>query len=332
MISTIIPIYNEETLINELVRRCIASLEETSQEFEIIFVDDGSTDQSLNMLHQFHLKDKRIKIISLSRNFGHQAAYTAGIDYAAGDYTVLMDGDLQDPPELIPQMFRMLSDDRFDIVNGYRKSNAANKSRNVFTRIFHIIFGNVSDLKDMEHVGNFSMMNKAALDALRQFKERTRYLPGLRNFIGFRCTTINYQREERESGVSKMSMHKLISLALDAIFSFSKLPLKFCLYMGIIGIITSFLAGIYILLSKSLGLSPLGWSSTLTSIFFLGSIQLVFLGILGEYIFRIYRESQNRPIYLVREYFVNNEKRIKNIPKSPESDQGRTNHNDYAPL
>ncbi|WP_075590553.1 glycosyltransferase family 2 protein [Labilibacter marinus] len=302
MISLVIPIFNEESLIAELVERSIASLEKTHQDFEILFIDDGSTDNSMELLRQAQRADERIKIIALSRNFGHQAAYTAGIDYAQGDYLVLMDGDLQDPPELIPEMLDILSKDEFDVVNGYRKANTSTKSKNLFSKIFHKVFNRISDLDDVEHIGNFSMMNSSAIKALRSLKEKTRYLPGLRHFIGFRKTTLHYEREERESGNS-MSTRKLISLAFDAIFSFSKLPIKFCLFMGIIGICTSFLAGVYIILSKTLNLSPIGWSSTLTSIFFLGSIQLVFLGILGEYVFRIYRESQNRPIYFVREFY-----------------------------
>lgn len=304
MISLIVPIFNEEELILELVQRSVASLTATGQDFEILFIDDGSNDQSLEKLRELQQEEDRIKLLSLSRNFGHQAAYTAGIDYALGDYLVLMDGDLQDPPELIPKMYQMLADGKLDIINGHRKSNASSKSRNIGTKLFHFFFGKVSELKGVEHSGNFSMMNKAAMEALRQLKEKTRYLPGLRNFIGFRCGTLDYEREDREHGESKMSMKNLFALAFDAIFSFSKLPLKFCLFMGIIGVVSSFIAGIYILLSKSLGLSPLGWSSTLTSIYFLGSIQLVFLGILGEYIYRIYRESQNRPVYFVREFYT----------------------------
>ena len=305
MISVVIPIYNEESLINELVKRTVAALEQTNLDFELLFVDDGSTDNSMGLLLNLQKEDDRIKMISLSRNFGHQAAYTAGIDYAQGDYLVLMDGDLQDPPELIPEMYQMICNGDFDIVNGYRKANTANVSKNIGTKLFHKTFSKISALEDVEHVGNFSMMNREATNALRSLKEKTRYLPGLRHFIGFKNTTIEYEREQRESGDS-MSTRKLFSLAFDAIFSFSKLPIKFCLFMGILGIFTSFLAGIYILLSKTLGLSPLGWSSTLTSIFFLGSIQLMFLGILGEYVFRIYRESQNRPIYLVRKFYTKN--------------------------
>jgi len=302
MISVVIPIYNEESLIDELVSQTVSALEATCSDFELLFVNDGSKDNSMGMLLNHQKSDHRIKVINLSRNFGHQAAYTAGIDYMQGDYLVLMDGDLQDPPRLIPEMYQMLQSGEFDVVSGYRKANASNKSRNVATWLFHRLFSKVSELEDVEHIGNFSMMNKAAVDALKSLKEKTRYLPGLRHFIGFRTTTISYQRDQREVGDSKMSTWNLISLAFDAIFSFSKLPVRFCLIMGMLGIVVSFLAGIYILASKFLGLSPLGWSSTLTSIFFFGSIQLLFLGVLGEYVFRIYRETQNRPIYLVREF------------------------------
>lgn len=302
MISLVIPIYNEEALIDELVKRCLASLDKTNEPFEVIFVDDGSTDNSVGILYDYHVKDARIKLLVLSRNFGHQAAYTAGVDFATGDYLVLMDGDLQDPPELIPDMHQLLKNGEFDVVNGFRKSNANSQSRNLGAHLFHRIFSKVSKLKDVQNVGNFSMMNKDALSAFRQLKEKTRYLPGLRQFIGFRSVNVEYVRDDREQGKSKMGFKELIVLAFDAIFSFSKLPLKFCLFMGVVGVFTSFLAGIYILLSKTLGLSPLGWSSTLTSIFFLGSIQLVFLGILGEYVYRTYRESQNRPIYFVQKF------------------------------
>lgn len=256
MISVVIPIYNEESLLGELVKRTITALQHTGQDFELLFVDDGSTDNSMDLLLQLHTIDKRIKIMSLSRNFGHQAAYTAGIDYAQGEYLVLMDGDLQDPPELIPQMFTLLNSGSFDIVNGYRKANTSRFTRNIYTRIFHQLFKRLSAMEDIEHIGNFSMLNKAATHALRTLTEKSRYLPGLRHFIGFRKTSISYQREKRGSGCS-MSTRQLFTLACDAIFSFSKLPLKFCLIMGIIGIITSFLAGIYILLSKHWHSPPL---------------------------------------------------------------------------
>ena len=313
MISLIIPIYNEEILLDELAERSVNSLKSTGEDYEAIFVDDGSTDGSTAILFALQKNNSKIKILRLSRNFGHQAAYTAGIDHASGDYTVLMDGDLQDPPELIPEMHKMLTGGDLDIVNGYRKPGASDKRR-IFKRLFHRLFNNVSGLSNIQYTGNFSMMNRSAVEALKQLKEKTRYLPGLRNFIGFRSGVIEYERGERRRSRSRMSTRSLFKLAFDAIFSFSKVPIKFSLILGMIGIVVSFLAGIYILLSKFLDLSPLGWSSTLTSIFFLGSIQLVFLGILGEYVYRIYQESQNRPVYFVQGFYTGENKKTVDEP------------------
>lgn len=300
MISLIVPIYNEKSLIDELIKRSIAALESTDTDFELIMVDDGSYDGSLTQMVKWSNTDNRLKIIELSRNFGHQAAFTAGLELAKGDYVVMMDGDLQDPPELIPKIFQKIKTDNVDIVNAKRISRKESLNRRFSTRLFHFIFNKISGLGKMDNSGNFSMLNRNALKALLSLQERTRYLPGLRNFIGFKQATVEYNRDVRFAGDAKMNIKGLIRLAADAIFSFSKLPLKFCLYLGIIGICISMGAGIYILLSKFLGVAPLGWSSTMTSIFFLGSIQLTFLGVLGEYVFRIYRETQRRPNYFVR--------------------------------
>ena len=163
----------------------------------------------------------------------------------------------------------------------------------------------MSGLPDMENTGNFSMLNRAALEAMLQFTENTRYLPGLRSYIGFRQGFAEYKRDGRYQGKSKMKWSGLLSLSSDAIFSFSKLPVKICLYLGIIGIIVFFLAGIYTLVAKIAGFAIIGWSSNLLSIYFLGSIQLTFLGVLGEYVYRIYKESQHRPLYLVRKFHEN---------------------------
>ncbi|MCL3779656.1 glycosyltransferase [Prolixibacteraceae bacterium JC049] len=300
MISLVVPIYNEISLLDELVKRCVDALESTGSDFELILVDDGSYDGSLDRMIEWSVKDSRLVIVELSRNFGHQAAYTAGLEQAKGDYVAMMDGDLQDPPELIPEMFLKIKDDNVDVVNAQRTSRKESLKRQWVTRLFHSIFNSTSGLGKMENSGNFSMLNRSALKALLSLEERTRYLPGLRSFIGFKQVSVEYDRDARFAGEAKMNVRRLIRLAADAVFSFSKIPLKFCLYLGIIGICISMGAGIYILLSKALGIAPLGWSSTMTSIFFLGSIQLTFLGVLGEYVFRIYRETQQRPNYFIR--------------------------------
>jgi len=303
MLSLVIPIFNEEKLVDELVKRTIAAVESFVTDYEIIFVDDGSTDTSLAILLEWRKRDKKIKILSLSKNFGHQAAYTAGLEFSKGEFIGMMDGDLQDPPELLPEMFSKIKNGDFDIVSGKKTRRKGKKDRNLYAFLFHLLFKNAGEIKGMENAGNFSMMTREALNALLTMKEKVRYLPGLRTFIGYRQGYVEFVRDDRFKGDPKMSMRKLFTLAADAIFSFSKFPLRLCLILGTIGTIVFLLAGIYVIINKILGLAVIGWSSILLSIYFLGSIQLVFLGILGEYIYRNYKESQNRPIYFIRKFY-----------------------------
>lgn len=303
-ISVVIPIYNEFELLNELYQRTSDVLSNETDDFEIIFVDDGSDDGSLEKLIDFHNRDKRTKIISFSKNFGHPAAITAGLEHASGEFVAMMDGDLQDPPEVLNAMYQMLASGEYDIINGRRKSRGERKNRKVLFNLFHRCFRKISGMKEIDNSGNFSMLNRAAVEAFLSLKEKTRYLPGLRSFIGFRHGFVDYDRDERRAGKSKMGISSLMTLGADAIFSFSRIPLKICLILGLVGVIVFLLAGIYVLIAKIFGFAPLGWSSTLLSIYFLGSIQLTFMGVIGEYIFRIYKESQNRPIYIIRKKYT----------------------------
>jgi dolichol-phosphate mannosyltransferase len=303
MLSLVIPVFNEEKLIDELVIRTIAALDTFIAEYEVLFVDDGSTDDSLEKLLFLQTREKRIKILSLSKNFGHQAAFTAGLEHAKGDIVAMMDGDLQDPPELLSEMYRMITEERYDIVSGKKRGRKGRKDRNLYSFLFHFVFRHIGEIKDMENSGNYSMMRREAIDALLSMKEKVRYLPGLRTFIGFRQGYLEFVRDDRFEGKPKMSIRKLVILAADAIFSFSRVPIRFCLILGTIGTLIFLAAGIYVLIAKAYGFAVPGWSSTLLSIYFLGSIQLVFLGILGEYVYRSYKESQNRPVYFVRKYF-----------------------------
>lgn len=306
-ISLVIPVYNEEALIDELISRSHAALSQFSQRFEIVIVDDGSTDGSLQRLIGHQQNNKHLKIISLSRNFGHPAAFTAGLEYASGDFVAMMDGDLQDPPEWLESMYRELSGGNCDVVSGKRIARKGNKTRNLVTSLFHFLFKKVANLDDLENAGNFCMMNRQALTAFLSMSERIRYLPGLRSFIGFRQGFVEYVREERLMGSPKMSHVKLLYLAADAIFSFSRLPIRICLIMGLIGTLIFMTAGVYVLTAKLFGFAIMGWSSTVLSIYFLGSIQLIFLGVLGEYVYRIYKESQKRPLYFVKKIYETNE-------------------------
>lgn len=301
MISLVTPLFNEEKLIPQLIETLISCLKEITENFEIICVDDGSSDSTLNLLLKEKSKDERIKIIELSRNFGHQAAYTAGLNNAKGDYLIMIDGDLQDPPSLLKEMYQKLTSENLDIVYGKRSRRNENYTKKLSIRLFHLLFNKLSNISAPENVGNFSMMNRKALNAFLMMKEKNRYLPGLRYFIGFKHGYVEYNRPDREIGEAKMSFTKLIKLAFDAIFSFSKIPLKFSLIIGAIGVLFSFLGAGIVIYKKISGVAITGWTSMMLSLFFLGSVQLFFLGILGEYIYRIYTEVQNRPIYIIKQ-------------------------------
>ncbi len=303
MLSLVIPIFNEEKLIDELVKRTIAALDSFIKDYEVIFVDDGSTDESLHKILSWKQKNRKIKVLSLSKNFGHQAAYTAGLEHAKGDIVAMMDGDLQDPPELLSDMYRKIMEEDFDIVSGKKIGRKGNKGRILYSLLFHIFFKKIGEIKNMENSGNYSMLRREAVDALLMMKEKVRYLPGLRTFIGFKQGYVEFIREDRFKGNPKMSIRKLFILAADAIFSFSRFPIRLCLIMGTIGALVFLVAGIYVIIAKIYGFALIGWSSTLLSIYFLGSIQLVFMGILGEYVYRSYKETQNRPLYFVRKIY-----------------------------
>jgi dolichol-phosphate mannosyltransferase len=243
------------------------------------------------------------RLLSLSKNFGHQAAYTAGLEYAKGDIVAMMDGDLQDPPELLSQMYDKIIYEGFDIVSGKKKGRKGKSGRNFLFSMFHVLFRAVGEIKNMENSGNYSMMRREAVDALLSMKEKVRYLPGMRTFIGFRQAYVEFVRDDRFGGIPKMSTKKLFILAFDAIFSFSRFPIRLCLVLGTIGIIVFMSAGIYVLIAKTYGFAIPGWSSIILSIYFLGSVQLIFLGILGEYIYRSYKETQNRPVYFIKKFY-----------------------------
>jgi glycosyltransferase involved in cell wall biosynthesis len=302
MISLVIPVFNEEKLIDALFERVLNSMLSIGESFEVIFVDDGSNDGTLEKLKACNQKDKRFKILSLSRNFGHPAAFTAGLNYAKGELVAMMDGDLQDPPEILKEMYTQIRSGEVDIVYGKRIERKEKGMRAFSIRLFHRLFTRLSQLKNIRQVGNFSMMSRKALNAFLLMQEKNRYLPGLRSFIGFKQGYVEYSRPDRSQGEAKMSFTKLMALGFDAVFSFSNLPVKICLYSGLTGIILIFLAVIYILIGKITGIAPLGWSSLILSIYFIGSVQLLSIGILGEYVYRIYKESQNRPVFFVNHF------------------------------
>lgn len=303
MISVVIPLLNESNLISQLIEEVFKNLQLTGETFEVVCVDDGSTDITIQKLLEFKKKNSGLKVISLSRNFGLQAALTAGLDFVNGDYIVIMDGDFQDPPELIPVLFKKITEDKADIVTAVREQRNEKVSRKIFTSIFHQIFSQLSEEQQVAKAGNFCILNKKAHQAILKFSEKNRYIPGIRNFVGFKQEFIVFDRPDRLKGEAKMSRRKLFAMAADAIYSFSKWPIKACLYFGLFGIFIFLGAIVYTLVSKTMGFAPIGWSSMFLAISFFGSVQLTFLGLIGEYIYRIFKEVQNRPVYIVKEVY-----------------------------
>lgn len=302
-ISVVIPLFNEGKLVASLIEEVIKNLGTLSEDFELVCVDDGSTDATLQNLLNLKERFDSLKVISFSRNFGLQAALSAGLGYVSGDYILMMDGDFQDPPELIPILFHKIKETGADIVNAVREHRNEKFSRRVFTSVFHHIFSGFSEGNQIAESGNFCIMNKNAHAAILKFTERNRYLPGIRNFIGFKRESIEFNRPDRAEGKARMSRKKLFEMAADAIYSFSKWPIKACLYLGLFGILIFFGAIVYTLVSKFWGLAPIGWSSMFMAVSFFGSVQLTFLGIIGEYVYRIFKEVQNRPVYIIKDIY-----------------------------
>lgn len=303
MISVVIPLLNESNLISQLIEEILKNLQLTGEAFEIVCVDDGSTDSTVQKLMEIKTEKSGIKVISLSRNFGLQAALTAGLDFATGDYIIIMDGDFQDPPELIPVLYRKIIEDKADIVTAVREQRNEKPSRKIFTNIFHRVFSQISEEHQVAKAGNFCILNKKAHQSILKFSEKNRYIPGIRNYVGFKHEFIVFNRPDRLKGEAKMSRRKLFAMAADAIYSFSKWPIKACLYFGLFGIFIFLGAIVYTLVSKIMGFAPIGWSSMFLAISFFGSVQLTFLGLIGEYVYRIFKEVQNRPVYIIKDIY-----------------------------
>lgn len=310
-ISVVVPIYNEQENLPELRRRLVAALESTGRTWEWIAVNDGSRDASLAMLRQFHAQDPRIKVVSLSRNFGHQPAVTAGIHAATGRCVVLIDGDLQDPPEVIPQLVERWAGGRkadqspgADIVLAERTSRAERGARGLGFRLFYPLLRAVTDLPSAPDAGIFGLMDRRVVDEFNRLPERNRFIPGLRAWLGFTVASVPYDRQERAAGKPKQTLRRLLKYALDGMLSFSYKPLRAVTYMGFLVSISSFLLAVYYLIdfiAKSGATYGSGFTTTILCLLFLGGVQLICIGIVGEYVGRIYEEIKQRPLYVVSE-------------------------------
>ena len=301
MISIVIPLYNEQETIPELHRRLTDAMKNVNDSYEIIWINDNSKDDSLRVMKSFAEKDTHVKVIDFARNFGHQIAITAGIDSANGEAVILMDGDLQDPPELLPDMIAKWKTG-FEVVYTMKKSRKENIVKRFAFHSFYTVMKRFSSIAIPMEAGNFSLLDRKVISVLKAMPERNRYIAGMRAWAGFRQTGISFDREARFAGKPQMTIMRLINFALDGIFSFSNAPLRFATYIGFFIALFSFAGALYVLYEKLFtDKAILGWSSTIISILFTGGMILFTLGIIGEYIGRIYDEVKQRPLYIVRE-------------------------------
>lgn len=299
-LSIVVPVFNEELIIEELVRRMTAAAESITRHYEIIFVNDGSRDTSLQRLHEQCATNPKLHYISFSRNFGHQIAITAGMDYASGDAIVTIDGDLQDPPELIAAMYAQYQAG-FKVVYAKRLARKGETFFKRFTaRAFYRLMARLVSFEIPLDVGDFRLISRDVLEYLKEMKEYDKYLRGQIAWLGFKSTYVMFDRDERKFGTTNYPFKKMLRLAFNGITAFSDSPLKLATSMGFIVCGVSFLIGIYALWSYFMEHDTVpGWASTIISITFLGGVQLLSLGILGEYISRIINNVRQRPLYVV---------------------------------
>jgi polyisoprenyl-phosphate glycosyltransferase len=299
-LSIVIPVFNEAETIETLCSRVASALAHITDDYEVIFINDGSTDSSLQVLGSVAARDKRFRVLDLSRNFGHQTAITAGLQYASGEAVIIMDGDLQDPPELIPDLVKKWKGG-FEIVYAVRAKRKEGLLKRTLYKSFYLLLRKLAHIDIPLDSGDFGLIDRRVLDILNKMPESNRFIRGLRSWVGFRQTGIPYDRDARFSGVPKYSFSKLFKLALDGLASFSTIPLKLATAMGFIISGLSFF-GIFIYIYRFFTTPRVPGFTTLIIIFlFIGGVQLITVGILGEYIGRIYDETKQRPLFIVRE-------------------------------
>jgi len=301
--SFIIPIYNEEETIAELYRRMTAVMDRMDGPVELILINDGSRDRSLQLMRELHQQDPRICYISLARNFGHQIAVTAGLNFVRGEVIAILDADLQDPPELIPDMVELWRQG-YQVIYAQRTQRKQEGWFKRFTAYaFYRILKRLADVDIPTDTGDFCLMDRKVVDVLNAMPERNRYIRGLRSWIGFSQTAIKFERDQRFAGEVKYTFRKSLSLAINGLVSFSKVPLRLSTYVGLISALGALLmAGLVLYWRIFDPSSPLNGLATINVVhFFLGAVQLVCIGILGEYVGRIYEEVKGRPLYTLGE-------------------------------
>ena len=305
LVSIVVPCYNEEESVPifiETISEVERSMPDT--EFEYIFVDDGSRDGTLDILRGLSAKNARVRYISFSRNFGKEAAILAGFEAATGDYIAVMDADLQDPPELLPEMYNAIVNDGFDCVATRRATRKGESPiRSFFARMFYKLINKISKTEIVDGARDFRLMTRQVLDAVLSLTEYNRFSKGLFGWVGFQTKWIEYDNVPRVAGVTKWSFWKLFVYAIDGIIGFSTAPLAISTFFAIVLFLVSLIGAILLLIRRSMygDLISLNWAWSMCAIFFVGSIQLLCMGILGQYLAKTYLESKQRPVYLIKE-------------------------------
>ena len=302
VISVVAPVFNEEAILPEFYRRTAAALDKSDQSWELVLVNDGSRDSSPALMRDLHQRDARVKVVSFARNFGHQIAITAGMDYAAGDAVVVIDSDLQDPPETILDLLAKWHEG-YQVIYTIRTERKGETWFKEFTaRLFYRIICRITDIDLPLDAGDFRLMDRKVVNALKTMREKHRFMRGLSVWVGFRQTGVAYVRSERLAGQTKYPFQKMLRFALDGITSFSYLPLQLATYVGFVAAGLSVLGIVLAIILRLSGSDALrGQATTLVSVLFLGGVQLIFLGIIGEYLGRIYDEVKGRPLYIIGE-------------------------------
>jgi dolichol-phosphate mannosyltransferase len=301
-LEAVVPVYNEEAILPELHRRLTDTLSDLTYAWRVIYVDDGSRDRSPELLAGFADEDQRIGVVHLSRNFGQQLAISAGLAMTSADVVVLLDGDLQDPPEVIPVLIGKW-EEGYDVVYAVKRERKEALPKRVLFNLFYRILRRLSNVDIPADAGNFSLMDRAVVDVINTMPERDRYVSGLRAYVGGKQIGVEFERAPRYAGQPRQSPLKLMRMATDAFFAFSELPLRFATILGFAVSGVAFLVLLNVLYQKLIsGAAILGWASTMTSILFLGGIQLISVGVIGEYIGRIYNEAKGRPAWVVGRY------------------------------
>ncbi|HFJ9441048.1 MULTISPECIES: glycosyltransferase family 2 protein [Bacillus] len=302
LISVVVPMYFEEEVAQECYNRLKSVMLQNNINYEFVFVNDGSTDRTMEILSEIAANDYRTKIVNFARNFGHQVAVTAGIAAAKGDAIVIIDADLQDPPEVIPELIAKW-EEGYEVVYAKRKQRKGETWFKLLTaKYFYKFLNYMSDIDIPKDTGDFRIIDRKIADVFNQMTERNRFIRGMMSWVGFRQTYVEYERDERFAGETKYPLKKMIKFASDGIIAFSTKPLRIVMTLGLLSVLISIIVLLYTITVKIIGTgTQTGWASIMVAITFFSGIQLLGLGIVGQYIARIYDESKNRPIYIVKE-------------------------------